>query len=194
MPKLPRPPRRATPDSFYRDYVPELWKSLPAAPAAPESRATICIELPERSERFTLNFEGTEVTVGTEPCDAPLLTVSSDYESWKLACLDLLPRILKKLESWPETRRAPNPDRALRWASRPGGLEIELTDDAGDQARFSVRIGEGSARRAMIRATETDLWRLLEPGARLSSLLRSKLELDGDAGYPIQLAQLLESD
>jgi hypothetical protein len=74
----------------------------------------------------------------------------------------------------------------------PGSLTLEYEDDAGDEARVVLTVGRASGAAASIHVTDTELWRLIESGAKLSQLVRSRVKVSGDLGYLLTLARVAE--
>jgi hypothetical protein len=114
---------------------------------------------------------------------------------------DLVPPVLRLVEKalprWRASAAARPPHPAhldlSRLTSRPGRLELEVVDDAGDSYRIACRVADGAGPRALIRITDPELRRLFAGGARLSSLVGSRLQVEGDLGWLLQLLGLLES-
>ncbi len=202
--KLPRPPRRCTPEQFYVDYLPALWRALSGDLVWPSYayELTFSIDEPESDpESFTVRFDAGTLTGRAGGSDSAVTEIRFDQASWTLAANDLFPRGIrrsnKRLAEVREemeraaTRLAPKLDPE-KVRSMPGNVEIDFTDDAGDKGLFRVVIAGGGGPTARIEARDEDLWALLECGGQFVSLLKSRAQLDGDVGYLFQLARFFE--
>jgi hypothetical protein len=128
--------------------------------------------------------------------EGALLTFSTDLASWRIALLELLPRLLKHLTPYvPRLRIAEHLQRldleTLR--KKPGSMTHVYEDDAGDEATVVVTIGTGGKAAASIKVTDSELWKLLQGGVRLSQLLNSRIQVRGDLGWVVDLARVIES-
>lgn len=198
---LPRPSRKLDPRRFYLEYVPALWEALTHEVERAPWRIIIAAELDADGEtlQFSLEAEGTELHVAEGKAERPHLTFHSNLESFRIAMFDILPRVLKAVERNLGARSAAGsieqygasvgPDRLY---DLPGRIDVDYTDDAGDQAHVSIRIADGRGPRAAVRASDADLWTLIESGGRLTQLLRARAELEGDVGYLLSVAGLVE--
>jgi hypothetical protein len=132
----------------------------------------------------------------TRDGDAPALAVfDSDMESWRIAVLELTPRLLKRADASISSLRVVERLGHLKLDGLhdcPGVLNVVYEDDAGDEASVRITIAGGSSREARIQANDGELWRLLDGGGRLSQLVTSRVRVSGDIGYVVELARLLE--
>lgn len=124
-----------------------------------------------------------------------MATFVSDLASWRIALLGLLPRLLKQLEPKLTSDVLAAHLRAIEpcvLREKPGQITVHYEDDAGDEATVDILIGGGGPRRAVVHASDTELWRLLEGGGRLSQLVTSRVRVSGDVAYAIELARLID--
>lgn len=192
--KLPVPKRGITPREFYHQYVPELWQAL-VGPAAGLSGITVGVSVAGDAD-YAIAVTDSGLTTSDGKPTGPLLSFSTDLESWRIALVDLLPRVLRHLEPRAEKLRVAHHFgrvdlQALR--NKPGSITHVYEDDAGDEATVVLSIGTGGSSAASIGVTDTELWRLLESGGKLSQRLRSRVKVSGDIGYLLDLARLVES-
>lgn len=190
---LPVPQRGITPRDFYHRYVPELWKAL-VGPTKGLGPFTVTVSVDGDADYAIAVSDAGLVTSDGAAADA-LLTFTTDVASWRIALLELLPRMLAHVEpKVPRLRLAELLGRidtgALR--QKPGSITHVYEDDAGDEATVTLRIGSGGNAKAGIRVSDTELWRLLESGGRLSQLLRSRVKVEGDIGYLLELTRIVE--
>ena len=189
---LPRPPRGTTPKTFYLDYLPTLWRAL-IGEETDVPDVTIGVRIDDESYVTAVADGVMENSLGND--DAAVTTFVSDRESWNIALLGLLPRLLKHIE--PRLAKADIPARlrALEpsvLASRPGIIVVHYEDDAGDEAKVEIHVGKGGTRRAVVKATDAEFWKLLEGGGRLSQLVTSRVRVTGDVAYLLDLARLID--
>lgn len=190
--KLPVPKRGITPREFYTSYVPELWKALLGS-ASGLPAITVGIHVAGDADyELSVNEAGLSVREGK--ASSPLVSFDTNLASWRIA-VDMLPRVFKTVE--PKLAKVSLADQlgrvdleALR--KKPGKLVHVYEDDAGDEAEVTLRIGAGTGPTTTIRVTDTELWKLLQAGGRLSQLLTSRIQVSGDVGYALSLAQILE--
>lgn len=199
---LPAPKRGTPPDEFYLEYVPRLWAALVGGRELAIPEHVVAVELVGGAKTLTfgLRFAGAELRVTAGQPESRLVTFVSDLASWKIAAFDLLPRMLRKLEArLGDSARAADligahahrvAPESLRGA--PGTIELDYVDDAGDEASVRVLVANGAGPRVRLHVTDTELWRLVDSGMRLSQLLRTRLQLDGDVAYLLELGRLLD--
>ncbi|MBI5509834.1 MAG: hypothetical protein HY903_13850 [Deltaproteobacteria bacterium] len=196
---VPPPPARATPASFYLDYLPKVWSAMFPA-LAPPPLWHLELELIVAGEAFTITLDHGTCRAAAGPASTPLCSVRSDLAAWRAVSLDLWPRLLKsltvrlpaiqaKLTSFMTT--ADVGARLDRLDLLPGTLDLEITDDAGDAARFAVEIASGAGPTAGLSLQEPELWALIRGEVTLARLLKSRTAVRGDAGYLLRLAALL---
>ena len=190
---LPRPKRGVTPREFYADYVPELWAHL-VGRVPKLAGVTVGVSVAGDGDyTIAVTADGIATTVGKPT--APLVTFTTDVASWRIALIELLPRVLKHIE--PKVTAANVAGYLGRvdlggLRKTPGTVTHVYEDDAGDEAKVVLAIGSGTGPAARIHVTDTELWRLLESGAKLSQLVRSRVKVDGDVTYLLALARLVE--
>ena len=191
--KLPVPKRGITPREFYHQYVPELWQALVGkAKGLPAITVGVRVE-GDADYTFQLTDAGLTITDGA-PSDA-LVTFSTDVASWRIALLDLLPRVVKHIEPKASRLRIAEHLTKLDLAAlrkKPGSITHVYEDDAGDEATVVLTVGSGGRPAASIAVTDTELWKLLDAGMRLSQLVRSKVKIAGDVTYVLDLARVVE--
>lgn len=200
--KLPRPPRRCTPEQFYTEYIPELWQALAGDIAWPGHRHDLGFVI-EGAERlaFTVTFAGGVLSGRAGTSAEALAELHCDEPSWRLSAHDIFPRAVRRTNKRlaqvrEELRRGaahmvPELDpQALQ--ALAGTIEIEFSDDAGDRGLYRVLIAGGAGPTARIEAGDEDLWALLECSGHFVSLLKSRAQLDGDVGYLFELARFFE--
>jgi len=196
---LPRPPRRITPGDFYATYLPSVWDAY--AEGLPELLWRIGAEIHiEGTGPFWVGMDQGKLLGGEGPTESPVARIRCDRASWELMSLDLWPRIVRWLNSrLDESRkkaevflrtRAPAVD-LQKLSDQPGNILFHLVDDAGDEARFHVTLGSGQGPETTVKVTERDLWTLLE-GSRLSSFLKSRVEVEGNLAYLLALTRVIE--
>lgn len=130
---------------------------------------------------------------GTDPL--AVATFVSDLESWNIALLGLLPRLLKHLEPRVKPDVLAARMRSLEPSvlrERPGHILVHYEDDAGDEATVDIVIGAGGPRKAEVHANDTELWKLLEGGGKLAQLVTSRVRVSGDVAYVLELARLID--
>jgi len=150
------------------------------------------------SLRVRIGPAGLTVAEGDEAGAAVTCELAAD-EVVRVA-RDLVPSLLRLVEKalprWRASAAARPPSAAhldlSRLARRPGRLDLEVLDDAGDTFAASLRVGDGSGPRALLRLTDPELRRLFAGGTRLSSLLGSRVQVTGDLGWLVQLVSLVE--
>jgi hypothetical protein len=192
--KLPVPTRGITPRDFYHQYVPALWAAL-VGPVPSLAGVTVGVSVSGDADYAIAVIDKGLVTTDGKPAE-PLMTFSTDVASWRIALLDLLPRVLAHIEPKAAGLRAAHylariDLEAVR--KTPGSIIHVYEDDAGDEARVALTIGNGAGPSASIQVTDTELWRLLESGAKLSQLVRSRVKVGGDIAYILALARLVEA-
>lgn len=200
--RFPRPARTIKPTQFYQEFLPAAWATLSAE--LPRLDWDVCMRVqvtdgPDAGE-FALQLTGNELLAQSPASGEPLVTVTCDYEAWRLWVVDLLPLCLDRLEkgwaAWqPALERhlqGPHAWRPEPFEAQPGRVDILYTDDAGDVSRFELQIACGDGPVATVHANDADYRLLLSPGGRLSGLLKSRATVDGDMGYLLGLTRLLE--
>ncbi|MEZ0311854.1 MAG: hypothetical protein ACAI38_08760 [Myxococcota bacterium] len=190
---LPQPKRGITPRDFYHQYIPELWAAL-VGPVPALVGVTAGVSVAGDGEYAIALTDAGLATSDGKPADA-LLVFNTDVASWRIALIELLPRVLKHIEpKVTPTKVALHLGRidlgGLRKA--PGSLTLVFEDDAGDEAKVVLTVGESGGPAASIHVTDTELWRLLESGIKLSQLVRSRVKVSGDLGYLLTLARVAE--
>ena len=205
-PELPKPPRRCSPRVFYTHYLPELWSALTRELSWHEDQpevSVLCIvdEDPQgNSEHYALSFAQGALTVTEQGCPEPMLTFRCPREDWNFGIGDLLPRVLRRLTKQQKKINAQLSaltPRTPSWTveqirSKAGSIEICFTDDAGDSATFLCLVGDGQGPKARIAASDEDLWKLIEGNGGISSWLKSRIRIEGDAQYVFTLLRLFE--
>ncbi len=190
--KLPVPKRGITPREFYHSYVPELWLAL-VGQVSGVPAITVGINVGGDAD-YEVSVGDAGLAVRDGRATSPLISFDTDLTSWRIA-IAMLPRVFKTVEprlggvKLVEHLRRIDLD-ALR--KKPGKLVHVYEDDAGDEAEVTLRVGAGSGPTTKIRVTDTELWKLLLAGGRLSQLLHSRIQVSGDVGYALGLAQILE--
>lgn len=205
MNALPAVPRRITPASFYQSYVTTLFEVVTTAVAWPAWRWSFTVMLTDTTETFTLRFDNGElsVNIGSSRGDLPLFVARLDSTSWSVLVHEVLPEVVRYLD-----RRRTELERDLQAFARrqaeklfdpnrlralDGTVRIVYTDDAGDMARVDVAVAGCTAPpRAEVLVDDSDLWAWLESKGQLTALLRSRLRVEGDATYVLQLARAVE--
>lgn len=191
--KLPVPKRGITTREFYHQYVPELWLAL-VGTGTKLPQLTVCVRVKGDAEYgITLGDSGLTTTDGAP--EQPLVTFATDMASFRIALLDLLPRVLKHIEPKASRLRvaehlAKLDTDALR--KKPGSITHVYQDDAGDEATVVLTVGNGGRPAASISVTDTELWKILDAGMRLSQLVRSRIKVGGDVAYVLDLARVVE--
>lgn len=200
-PSLPRPKRGQAPADFYERYVPELWRALMQDAACPPWHFVLEIDLGDAGGPWFFDVRGAALTVTRSSADAPHLRLQSNVASFEIAMLEVLPRVLKHFDAgWREHGHLV--ERALvthardltgaTFAALPGTLRLAYVDDAGDEAHATLTLGAGRGPTATLRASDTELWRLLAGGAGLAQLLTTRIQIGGDVGYVLRLTHTLE--
>ncbi len=199
--KLPLPTRKLDPRAFYLEYVPSLWDALIEGVERAPWRLSIGARLDAGAEtlNFAMHAHGTELRVEEGRAEQPHLSFLSDVDSFRIAMFDILPRILKTVERTLGEKSPADPIEQYgaslgpdRLYDLPGTIDVHYTDDAGDEAQVTIQIASGEGPRATVCASDADLWTLIESGGRLTQLLRSRAELQGDVGYLLSVAGLVE--
>ncbi len=192
--KLPLPSRGIAARDFYLRYVPELWAAL-VGPVASLVGVTVGVSVAGAGEyALTVTDEGLVTSEGRAA--DPLLTFTTDVASWRIALVELLPRVLKHIEPRLTAATLARQLAAIDLASlrkAPGRITHVFEDDAGDEAKVVLAVGTGSGPAADIHVTDAELWRLLESGAKLSQLVRSRIKVGGDVGYLLSLTRVVEA-
>ncbi len=202
--KLKPPPRRCTPEQFYVDYIPSLWRELAGDLSWPPWRYSLQFEITgDEAAVFALEIDTGIATGRTGTAVKPIATISSTLSAWELVARDLTPRIIRHtnkridevrqdLYQFADAGAAKLDPNAV--ADKPGTVTIDFTDDAGDRGQYVIRIGDGSGPAARIEAKDADLWALLECRGRFTALLKSRVQLDGAVAYLFELARLFEGE
>ncbi|MEZ4272682.1 MAG: hypothetical protein R3C68_15000 [Myxococcota bacterium] len=198
---LPLPSRRCTPAAFYGDYLPQLWRSLMEASDTPQVDLTIAFHIQDPTpQHFTARVHDGVLTTNTIDTAQADLSIQCQLQAWTAISCDFLSRLLRHANRHLGATRSAITRLASRVDALPlerlqmhaGMIEIHFEDDAGDLATFHLSIRGGHGPSVRLYATESDLWTLLESSGGLSSLLRSRIRLEGDVGYIFRLAAFLE--
>ncbi|MBC7794861.1 MAG: hypothetical protein H7Z43_14240 [Clostridia bacterium] len=190
---LPRPARNASPKDFYLTYLPELWRAV-AGDDADVPDAAVNVRVGKESYATAITDGKFDTNAGEAP--EAIATFVSDLDSWRIALLGLLPRLLKHVEPKLATVDIEARMRAFEPAPlrhKPGTIVVHYEDDAGDASKVTVTIGAGSGRKAEIHATDSELWKLIEGSGRLSQLITSRVRVSGDVAYVLELVRLIET-
>jgi hypothetical protein len=193
---LPRPPRGVTAIDFFRSYLPDLAAALAAGMPSLPTTFELGVRVGAQDLRVCIGPAGLTCEDGAPA--SPTLTCECEPDEVVRTARDLAPSILrlvdKALPRWRAGAKPTTPARLdlSRLAARPGRLELEVVDDAGDVFRAACRVGTGAGPRALIRLTDPELRRLFAGGTRLSSLLGSRIQVEGDLAWLLQLVGLLE--
>lgn len=195
---LPRPPRGLTATDFFRSYLPDLAAALAAGMPPLPVTLELGVRIGQQDLRVRVGPAGLTCEHGAP--STPTLTCECDADEVVRTARDLVPTLLRLAErALPRWRagaaaRPPSPAHLdlSRLAARPGRLALEVVDDAGDTFRVTCRVGTGDGPRALVRLTDPELRRLFAGGARLSSLLGSRVQVEGDLAWLLQLVGLLE--
>lgn len=201
---LPAPPRRIDPQTFYCDYVPQVWAAFFGGLELGEYRLTVGCTVTANdaaADDFTLEINGAALTVRAEAATAPLFTIACNHEAWRVSVFDVWhryvrfaqPKVHEARRKLPEIlRRYPPQPRLEAISALPGTLDITFEDDAGDMSCYELRVAGGAGPRGLLALNDADLWGLLESRGRLSQLLRTRGRLDGDVGWILRLARAFE--
>ena len=60
--------------------------------------------------------------------------------------------------------------------------------------RPAAHLASGRGPRAHLETKDADLWALLESAGKLTRMVRSRAQVDGDVGYVIRVARHLDGD
>ncbi len=191
---LPQPKRGITPRDFYHQYVPDLWQSLVGSVPALVG-VTVGVSVAGDAD-YTIAVTPKGLVTSDGKPSAPLVSFATDVASWRIALVELLPRVLKHIE--PKV----TPTKVAHYLGRidfeglrkaPGSIAHVYEDDAGDEAKVVLTVAAGGGPAASVHVNDTELWRLLESGAKLSQLVRSRVKVGGDITYLLALARVVEA-
>jgi hypothetical protein len=195
---LPRPVRGISPSAFYRDYLPALWAAV--RDGLPPPPPTVAVRLEVEGEAATLCVGPAGLTVDAPDAPGPLVRCTASRDDFDRAVRELAPALLRALEAAlprlrsvmaaHEARLLPAMRAALQ--GRPGRLELELHDDAGDVFRARWQLGPEGGPVVQLRLTDELLYRVLREGGTLAALLGAGLEARGEVSWLVQLAAELE--
>ncbi len=195
---LPRPPRGASPGDFYRDYLPALWSAFRAG--LPPFPVTVSVGVEVGDEVFTVEAGPAGIAVSDGRAGDPLFTCTCRVEDFRGGARDVLPIMLRRVEKVLPRLRAAIGAAEARLPSldleqlrhRPGQIDAELTDDAGDVLRATYRVGSGRGPRVVVRLDDAELDSLVQGTGRLSRLIGSRIRAEGDVAYLVQLVAFVE--
>jgi hypothetical protein len=197
---LPDPPRRIEPGAFYATYAPGVWSAFFGGLDLPPF--FVRLDCTVDGDRFALEIDGPELRLLGEATGTPLFAATCTREAWEVAVLDIWPRFVRFAQPKVEAARKrlvavlaghPPQERLDRLPQLAGTLEIELTDDAGDVSVYTIAIAGGQGPRGRVILTDASIWTLLRSTGKLTDLLKTRARLDGDVGWVLRLARLLES-
>ena len=202
--KLARPARRITPAGFYTEFLPALWNDAVDGLALPwpdwRFEIGITVTADAAPEHFTLAFaRGTLSGRAGAPAASPLFAFSCDLEAWRVSVRQPLVQTLDYTEQHFERaekglggflRRRGGQLSESQLRQLPGAVHIDYTDDAGDRFHYELTVAGGGGPVVRIEANDADLAAVLEAGAHVARLLRSRLQVQGDVGYLLKLASL----
>lgn len=196
--RLPRPLAGIGLETFQLEYVPRLLAALlaegPPLPFAGE------LEVDVGGQSFTFAFGPERIAARAGAATAPLVRCLVSPADFRRGVDEILPVMLRRADKLLSRLRAGL--RAInrrlagfdpqRLRARPGRIELEICDDAGDPVRFVYVVDSGAGPRVLVRLGEDELWKLGESGLKLSRLVATRLHVEGDAAYLVRLATVLE--
>jgi hypothetical protein len=202
--QFPLPPRRIHPDAFFTEYLPSLWEMLSSGELIPdwEFEVEVCLQNKSGLQRtYSLHIFDGKLGCEIQPSAAPIAAVHAPLFAWRQFVTGVLPLILRHANEHPN--RIKEDFKHLVLSSKknfdparieylPGKVELIYTDDAGDLLHAVAYIGNGNGPKATIQMNEATLFRILKMSSGLSAILRSELEIGGNAGYLLKVVQELE--
>ncbi len=195
---LPRPPRGATPGEMYGGYLPALWSAFRAG--LPPFPVTVTVAVEVGAEAFTGEAGPGGLAVSEGRVGDPLFTCTCTLEDFRGGARDVLPIMLRRVEKVLPRLRAAAGAAETRLASldldqlrhRPGQIDAELTDDAGEVLRATYKVGSGRGPRVLVRLDDAELDSLVQGTGRISRLIGSRIRAEGDVAYLVQLLAFIE--
>jgi hypothetical protein len=195
---LPQPPRGVSPEGFWCEYVPRLWARV--REGVPPLPLTVELEIVVGPESFALQLSPQGLNVKPGHARAAVARSVSSTEDFYAAVRDIVPTLLRQLEAVLPRLRAALPRFEQRMSrfdfgqlrSRPGRIDLELVDDAGDLHRAAYLVGTGTGPRVTVQITDNELRDLIRDGGRLSRLIGARIHAQGDVAYLVQLLAALE--
>lgn len=194
--ELPKPTRRTTLTQLCQELVP-AWTAALADPAHSTDTPAVCVQVTvdDDTQHVILHVQGPKHTVG--PAVAPHLCITCDKDAWRTAMESLLPLAITNLETRLDKARGaltvlqPHAEAALQtFLANPGNIVFTFTDDAGDNASFTFRLGSGSGPTTRIGIDDKRLHALISGHARMPQVLGA-VDIQGDAAYLTRLVQVL---
>ncbi len=199
---LPPPPKRPDPDAFYLEHVPAFFGALLDRVALPPLQLAMQVEIVRATGplRYVIEIAGTEIRTRAGTATEPEVTVALDMDAFRTATRDLWPRAARRLaQTAPRTRDrlaqmfagVDGADWLASLIELAGELVLEYTDDAGDTTVTRITVGAGPGARARVVSSDNDATLLLEGKSSLVHLLKSRVTIEGDAGWVLRLATRL---
>lgn len=199
---LPRPVRQIAPSEFFHRYLPSLFAALTTHLRATwpdlEDFAEVALD---GTDLFSMSLTNGQLFCATRSSAAPFFRLSCSQEAWRIGVNTILPMLLDNAKHRRQPLDAEHQRAAARFGAKDlaeskalaGTVHLHYTDDAGDVATYTVVLHEGSGPEVTVQAQENDLAAVLQGFSSAPRLLRSRLQIAGDAAYLMRLINFINS-
>lgn len=192
--ELPKPTRRTTLTQLCQELVP-AWSHALSSPAHVPQTPAFVVQLTVEgdTQHLELHTQGAAHKMG--PAENPHVALSCDKDAWRTAMETLVPlgisHLETRLESAKRTLTALQPQAKgmlETFFANPGAIVLTFTDDAGDTAEYTFRLGTGSGPTTRVGLDDKRLHNLINGHAKIPQVLAS-VDIQGDAAYVTRLLQ-----